>query len=355
MIALGMKWWIGVAAVAIGIGIGGTMIWKGEEILSPRGREREVEERKLEKYDFDNLRRGRIYAIPTGEIEFLGEIREVEERRKALGRERIYAFLTQRFRFQSQGKWITGMVNRPISRERRSAFPTIIMIRGYADKEGYYTGSGSWKVADYLAASDAAGAGYATFSIDFLGFGGSEEESTDILEARFIKVVNVLDLIEAVKALSWVDKDKIGIWAHSNGGQIALSVLEVTGENYPTVLWAPMTEAFPQSVLSTVDENTEGGRYVKAEVDKFLKKYDSRKYAFENYLEWIEAPVLILQGTADEWCKVEWQTDLQSRLRALGKEVELVLYKGDDHNLSKNWEEAAERSEEWIDTYLKAY
>jgi len=352
MIALRMKRWIGVAAIAIGVGIGGMMIWRGEEILSPKGREREVEERKLEKYDFDNLRkgRGRIYAARTSEIEFLGEIKEVEERRKALGRERIYAFLTQRFRFQSQGKWIMGMVNQPIGRERRSAFPTIIMIRGYADKEGYYTGSGSWKMADYLA-----GKGYATFSIDFLGFGGSEEESTDILEARFIKVVNVLDLIEVVKALPWVDKDKIGIWAHSNGGQIALSVLEVTGENYPTVLWAPMTEAFPQSVVSTVDENIEGGRYVKAEIDKFLKKYDSRKYAFENYLEWIEAPVLILQGTADEWCKVEWQEELRDKLRGLGKKAELVVYPSDDHNLSKNWDEAAERSEEWIDTYLKAY
>lgn len=289
----------------------------------------------LEKYDFDSLRQ--VYKVnkvsKVYKAEILGKIKEVEDRRKEK-----YDFETRQIRFLSNNKWITGMMNRPIVGNGLRPFRTILMVRGYAEKAGYYSGSGSWRVADELAKE-----GYATISLDFLGYGGSEAESEDMLEARFEKVVSLLDLMETVKQLPWVDKNKIGIWAHSNGGQIVLSVLEITGENYPTVLWAPMTQKFPESVLSTIDE----GSSVKGEIESFLKFYDARRYAFENYLEWIRAPILILQGTADEWVKVEWQKDLVNRLKGLRKQAELVIYKGADHNLNGGWGEGVERTKNW--------
>jgi dipeptidyl aminopeptidase/acylaminoacyl peptidase len=145
----------------------------------------------------------------------------------------------------------------------------------------------------------------------------------------------------------WVDKEKIGIWAHSNGGQMALSVLEISGENYPTILWAPMTNPFPQSVLDTADDLDDKGVTVKKAIAEFEKKYDSRRYAFENYYQWINAPVVIYQGTADEWVKVEWQERVVRDLEALGKTAELKVLAGDDHNLSKNWEEVVRENIEW--------
>ena len=221
----------------------------------------------------------------------------------------------------------------------------VIMIRGYAPKENYYVGSGTWKVADELAK-----AGYATISLDFLGYGNSDGDSQDVLEARFHKVVEVLDLIESVKQLPWVDKNKIGIWAHSNGGQIALSVLEITGEKYPTVLWAPMTNPFPQSLIDTADEGLERQKATDF-VNLFLKYYDGRRYAFENYYEWINAPILIQQGTADSQVKVEWQQSLQSRLKELNKEIDLVIYDDADHNLKGSWDEAVVRDVKFYQIY----
>ena len=207
------------------------------------------------------------------------------------------------------------------------------MIRGYAEKIGYYPGYGTWRVADKLADE-----GYTTISLDFLGYGHSDNESNDVMEARFHKAVEVLDLIESVKLLPWVDKNNIGIWAHSNGGQIALSVLEITGAKYPTALWAPMTRPFPESVLSTIDT----GSPVKGIIEEFQKHYDARRYAFENYYEWINAPILIQQGTADDQVKVEWQQSLQSRLKDIGKKVDLTIYQGSDHNMSKDWQKAVD-------------
>jgi len=338
----------GVVIILI-LGAVGYWLWYrfGVNIYNPKGENKEVEVKKLEKYDFDELKKRQGVA---SEIKMLGDAKDVEKRRLLYKSEKINSrgelqfARTKIFSFTSNNKTITGMINEPVGAQSIALVPAIIMIRGFAESAGYYTGSGTWKAADKLAE-----AGYMTVSIDFLGFGGSDKESPDILEARFEKVMSVIDLIESVKKLPYVDQNRIGIWAHSNGGQIALSVLEVTGGNYPTVLWSPMTQKFPESVLSTIDE----GSPVKAVIEEFQKHYDARRYAFENYYNWIKAPIVIHQGTADEWCKVEWQKDLQSRLKSLGKEATLYIYPGDNHNLSKNWDEVVARDVEFYNGKLK--
>ena len=324
------KFWILGILIIIGVIIG-VYFWP-RNWINPKGSVKQTADLGLMKYDFDSLRtRGGV----ASEIVIGGTIPEVELRRN--GKE--FDFTTREIFFESDGKKISGMIN--YHPEKSSLSKVVIMIRGYAEPVGYYPGYGSWRVADKLAE-----AGYVTISLDFLGYGHSDGESMDALEARFHKVVEVLDLIESVKQLSWVDKSQIGIWAHSNGGQITLSVLEIIGQRYPTVLWAPMTQPFPESVLSTIDE----GSPVKEMIEEFERHYDSRRYAFENYYEWIGAPVLIQQGGVDGQVKVEWQEGVVERLKSLGKEVELIIYPGSDHNMSKDWEEAVEEDEKYFDS-----
>ena len=326
----------------IAIGIGGWGVYKLWPIESPMGDKKEngVKGVDYSQYSFDNLRRN--YVGVNGTIEIGGSIEEVELRRKKLGYETN--FDTRMFWFESGGKKISGMIN--YWPEKSSLTPVIIMVRGYADKEGYYPGFGSWRVADELAK-----VGLATISIDFLGYGQSDQESLDNLEARFEKVDNLLDLLATVKKLPWVDKDKIGFWAHSNGGQIVLSVLEVTGGNYPTVLWAPMTNPFPQSVLSTI----EGDSPVKLEIENFMKYYDSREYAFENYYNWINSPILIIQGDNDMWCEVEWQKKVVADLTSKGKKAELVIIPSAGHNMEGSngilWKDAVNRTKDYFNLW----
>jgi len=295
----------------------------------------------LAQYNFENLK---IRINTASEIKTIGKVLVVEEARKTVikkylkdGVRKENSFESRAISFESNGKKISGMMNTPLIISSKK-MPAIIMIRGFADSEGYFVGSGSWKAADELARN-----GFVTVSLDFLGFGLSDGESRDILEARFEKPMGVLDLIESVKKLDFVDPDKIGIWSHSNGGQIAISVLEVTGGNYPTVLWAPMTNPFPNSVLDTIEENSESGQIVKNKIDEFEKEYDSKLYSIDNFYNWVGAPILIHQGTADVWCKVEWQQDLQNKLKELGKDVVLDIRDGNDHNLKQNWDEVMEQ------------
>jgi len=333
------KWWVWallllVVSVAL---IAGYWYWQKDN-QSPLGRKKMGGELPLEKYDFDELRKrgGRV-----SEIVIKGEIEEVSQRREYYGLE-AEGFSTREIAFKSEGKWISGMMN--YHPERSSLSKVIIMIRGYAEKEGYYPGSGTWKMADELAK-----AGYVTISLDFLGYGNSEGESLDMLVGRFEKVPAVMDLIASVKALSWVNKDSIGIWAHSNGGQIGLSVAEVMGERIPMVLWAPMTNPFPKSVLETIDE----GSPVKEAIEDFEKNYDVRRYAFENYYEWMkDSPVLIFQGDKDEWCEVEWQQEVIRGINKVSGKARLEVVSGDDHNFSKNWPEVAEKSIQFFNNML---
>jgi len=314
-----------IVFVLLGVGYG--FYWWRWPVLNPKVGEGLEKIAYLSKYDFDSLRqRGGVVS----KIKIEGDLPGVELRRK----EKPINFKSERFSFESEGKKITGMINIPMT-VRSNKMAAIIMIRGYADKEGYYTGSGTWRVADELAK-----AGFVAVSIDFLGFGGSDGESFDMLEARFEKVPAVMDLLASVQALDFVDENRVGIWAHSNGGQIALSVLEILGGKMPTVLWAPMTNPFPKSVLDTADDLDDGGKLVKETIEEFEKRYDSRRYGFENYYDWMEAPILINQGTGDYWCQMDWQTEVVSELLKRGKQASLRVWPGDDHNLSRNWEEA---------------
>lgn len=339
-----MKKLLIVIVILAVVGAGGGWLWINQkEIFDPSSALRKALTRSLEKYDFDELKKRGGVASP---ITIVGPATEIEKKRADFAKARMtmdlpakkYEINSQIFSYQSDGKKITGLLNIPLT-PLSNKMPAIILIRGYADKPGYYIGSGNWRVADELTYQ-----GLVTVTLDFLGYGGSDEEDTDMLAARFVKVAQVMDLIASVKQLAVVDPNRIGLWAHSNGGQIVLSTLETTGGNYPTVLWAPMTNPFPQSVLDTADGLDDGGAAVKKAIGDFEKYYDARRYAFENYYQWVAGPVLIMQGTNDEWCKVEWQQTVVNGLKAKGKEASLQVYEGDDHNLSKNWDKAVGES-----------
>jgi alpha-beta hydrolase superfamily lysophospholipase len=106
----------------------------------------------------------------------------------------------------------------------------------------YETGIGTQRVGEYFASH-----GFVTIAPDFLGYGQSDKPVKDSFEDRFLTYTTVIDLLSSLKSLNTAltnkgikdvtcDDKKISIWAHSNGGQIALTVAEVTGFTYPLVL-----------------------------------------------------------------------------------------------------------------------
>jgi pimeloyl-ACP methyl ester carboxylesterase len=289
-------------------------------------------------------------------------------------------FTSYLFTYTSQGKTISGQLNLPSTPAPTAGYPVIVMLRGYVPLEIYQTGVGTKNAAAALAKE-----GYVTIAPDFLGYGQSDPDLTDTWEARFIKPVNIADLLASIEQFPTVAKDenapdslptitinpqKIGLWAHSNGGQIALTTLEITGRPLPTTLWAPVTAPFPYSILFFSDELEDEGKEQRAWIALFEKNYDVREFSLTKHLDLLPGTTIQLHhGVLDDAALVAWSdeflekievendrratfsalpatTSAELKLRPSQLEpikVAYFKYPQADHNLSPNWNTVVER------------
>lgn len=298
-----------------------------KEIRSPIAKEK-----PLDKYTFANFK---SIKFSEGSIKLGETIGEKEN------------FISQMFYYSVFGKKISGLINVP---KGERVYSIIIMFRGFVPKEIYSTGIGTQRAGEFFAQN-----GFITLAPDFLGFGKSDNPSGNPIEERFQTYTTALSLLSSLDNLNTglaasysgrikADSSKVGIWGHSNGGQIALSVLEVTGKNYPTVLWAPVSKPFPYSILYYTDEFDDHGKALRKVVANFETDYDIEAYSPNNFYSWINAPVQIHQGAQDDSVPQKWSDSLVSDLKDLGKDIEYFTYPNADHNLIFGWETAVQRS-----------
>lgn len=267
----------------------------------------------------------------------------------------------------NESSFVTGQLNIPSG---SGSFPVVVMLRGYAERDIYTTGLGTRNAAASLASN-----GYITIAPDFLGYGESDPESEDILLARFSRPVTVLQLLANLEqpvlrptepqppddplfdyAVEQVfDSNNVGIWAHSNGGQIALSILEITGQKIPTTLWAPVSKPFPYSVLYFTDEYDDQGAYIRQQLAHFEQTLGNNVADFSilEQPQKITAPIQIHQGGADDAVPLEWSQQLAVILEEAAVEVTLYEYPAADHNLVPNWDQVVQRDLRFFSSHLK--
>lgn len=288
----------------------------GGDLISPLSSLSQKREKPLDKYNFEALRKKEYQG---SEIKLENIIKEED------------VYTSYLFSYESDGKKVTGMANMPNTKNGKR--PVIVMLRGYADDEIYFTGLGTRKAAGVFAEN-----GFITLAPDFLGFGGSDISSADILESRFERPLTVLNLLASIKSIPDANPDEIFMWGHSNGGQIALSVLEITQRDIPTVLWAPVTEGFPKSVLQYIGELDDQGMKVKTAIDNFLLRYEPEKYSIDNYYSDIQATIQLHLGLADPLISEEEIDEFAKTMADLGKNINYYKYPRNDHNLSRDWD-----------------
>ncbi len=291
-------------------------------MLNPKGERPVRKEQPYDKYSFERLaQRGGV----ASKIEEVGD----------------------KFYYFSEGKRISGQVHRPQTEIKG----VVIMARGYVEKEVYKTGTGTKNAAAYYAKQ-----GYKTYAPDFSGYGESDPpvgeagpEDENALGARLVKPVEILDLIASLP-----QDMPIYLWGHSNGGQIMLSVAEILGKREPSLqgdssqvrgvtLWAPVSKPFPYNILYYTDEAEDRGKWLRSEIAKFEKDYDVFDYSIDLYMEWINIPIQIHQGTVDDSVPKKWSDELVTNLEKKEKGVIYYIYPGSDHNLRPGWDAVVER------------
>lgn len=318
---------ITVTAIVIGI-----IYLQQDRSASPLNNRTIIKEKKLDKYSYTALQKTTF----SGSEIVVDKIIKDEEN-----------FASYLFYFYVRGKKVSGLMNVP---KQSGDYPIIIMIRGYVDQSVYEPGIGTSHGGETLAQN-----GFITLAPDFLGYGFSDNPPNDVMEERFLTYVTVLELISSTKNLNTAFENKLltvrfddvnlGIWGHSNGGQIALSVLEILRRDYPTVLWAPVSKPFPYSILYYTDDIDDHGKALRKVVAGFEKDYDAEKYSLTNYFDWIKAPMQIHQGGIDEAVPQQWSDTLVETFEKKEKDVEYFTYPGEDHNFTQgNWSLTMQRT-----------
>lgn len=270
--------------------------------------------RSLEKYAFFNLQKRSYSPSP---ITFTQTVKISPK------------FTTKTFSYFSDGRKITGLANIPDTGPDLK-LPVLILVRGYVQPKDYQPGIGTQTAASYFAQN-----GFLTLAPDFIGFGGSDPAFPDSLETRFDAPVEVLNLLSSVSTIPQADQNRVGFWGHSNGGQITLSVLEISQKPYPTVLWAPVSKGFPYSMLHFASEMPDGGAFLNSLSETFLRQYDPQHFSIVDYFPYLNAPLQVHQGEKDKEVPQQWSDTLTSSLRRLGKKVDYYIYPGEDHNFNQ--------------------
>jgi len=295
------------------------------EMISPIGK---ILEKPLDKYTINNV----------SARKFSGSQIILEEPTATTSAYTVYPF-----HFESDNKKVTGLAHIPTSPEPAEGFPVIVQFRGYIDQKNYAPGAGTEHSAEVFAQN-----GFMSLAPDFLGYGGSDKPSVDVFEERFETYTTALNLFASVKTLRVADATKIGIWGHSNGGQIALTVLEILHRPVAASLWAPVSKPFPYSILYYTDEADDHGKALRKELASFEENYNAELYSLTNYLSRITGPTQIHQGTADDAVPVAWSDTLAKTLKA-----DYFRYPGADHDMQGAWNTVIARDIVFFEKYLR--
>jgi dipeptidyl aminopeptidase/acylaminoacyl peptidase len=223
----------------------------------------------------------------------------------------------------------------------------VIINHGFIEPKNYSTINSYKSIADYFS-----GKGYLVLKPDDRGNGNSETGETTLM--RFAYPVDVLNLIASLNNIPQANSNQIYLYGHSMGGEITLKVLEIAGKDQEilakikaAVIWAPvtnLTDWFNSSHVPWLQE-TKNDKDYYASTFKVMGTPETNPLLWQsvspvNYLSDIQTPIQINHGIADGTVSYRTSIELYDNLISLNKTTNLLMYPGNDHNLTQSWDKA---------------
>lgn len=233
--------------------------------------------------------------------------------------------------FVSDGLTIRGVLDTPMGEPATSG---VVFVHGADDPSSWSGQTGYVREQGRLAR-----AGYAVLVPDLRNYGESDQDpewQTDL------EMGTTLDVINATRALTAQPGiERVAIVGHSLGGAMTLNALVVApGVADAFVALAPSNP----SAWVNVEHFTSGTPYfdditaLRGTIEdnpQFWADVDATTFASR-----ATAPLLIVQGSADDVVVPDWARQTATAFGAAGSDVELEMVPGADHLLDPKGDEA---------------
>lgn len=262
--------------------------------------------------------------------------------------------------FYSDGLKEFALMTVPNTKKPQNGFPVIILNHGYIIPEKY-TPDGN-----YVAHIDALSkAGYIIFKPDYRGNGKSEgKPESSYFSSNY--AIDVLYAISSVKKFPDVNPNKIGIWGHSMGANIALRVSEISPDIEATVIWGGVVGSYNDILYNWQNRVS----YKPNAEDLYLRNLGSQDLLSKNgtplqnpdfwnsidpttNLSFINVPIQIHVGLADNQVPPDFSKSLFDKLAVQKKVVGYFEYPGANHDINQSFGLAMQRTIEFFDKFLK--
>jgi len=257
--------------------------------------------------------------------------------------------------YLSDGLKIYALMTVPNGQKPATGWPVIIFNHGYIPPAVYRTTSRYIAYVDQIARD-----GYIVFKSDYRGHDRSEGAARGGYTQPDY-TIDVLNAVASVKRYPDADPNRIGIWGHSMGGYITLRSMVITGDIKVGVIWGGVVAPYPDLFTRW----NPGGRITTASPGSWVYALEQTYGSVETnpkfwnsisanaYLRDLHGPIQLHHSTTDEEVPVEFSEMLYDEMLQANQTVELYTYEGDNHNISRNFSLAMQRTVEFFDRYLK--
>jgi dipeptidyl aminopeptidase/acylaminoacyl peptidase len=257
--------------------------------------------------------------------------------------------------YLSEGLKIYALMTVPTGEKPATGWPVIIFNHGYIPPDVYRT------TERYVAYMDEmARAGYIVFKSDYRGHDRSEGTGGGGY-TRPNYVIDVLNAVASVKKYPDADPNRIGMWGHSMGGYITLRSMVISGDIKVGVIWggvvAPYPDIFTRWNVGARQTTPGYGSWTYSMEQVYGTPETNPDFwnsiSANAYLRDLQGPIQLHHSTTDEEVPVEFSQMLYDEMLQANQNVELYTYEGDNHNISRNFNLAMQRTVEFFDKYLK--
>jgi len=257
--------------------------------------------------------------------------------------------------YLSEGLKIYALLTVPDGEMPAGGWPGIVFNHGYIPPGEYRTTERYIAYVDRLARS-----GYVIFRIDYRGHGHSEGDPQGAYGDPGYEV-DVLNAVTSLKRFEQVNPEKIGMWGHSMGGYLTLRSMVISPDVRAGVIWAGVVADYPDLLhhwpMGPLIPPENSRKWMDEWPAQFGTPEQNPDFwasiSANSYLADLSGPLQLHYGTQDEDVPPQFSEKLAQQVQDAGGSVELYAYPDDNHNLSRYFNLAMDRTIAFFDEYLK--